>query len=227
MGAFLPENAPVIRASVFSSFPDVLFGFTTRHGNVDFHLGIGVEHLAIPKQVHGGNVIRVFKPGKYEGCDALTTSEKKVYLSINVADCLPIFIYDPGYVAVAAVHAGWRGCIERIVEKTISAMVEEFDSDPPMLRVFIGPSARVCCYEVGNDVASQFDERFLFRKNTPRPHLDMLAFTQHLLATSGVQQSHIEVSPYCTICTPNLFHSYRRDREKSGRMVGIIGIQSY
>lgn len=220
-------NEPSIRATIFSSFPQVFFGFSTCSSAAHTHLGIGEEDLAIPKQVHGSRVVRVVKPGKFENCDALITSEKNVYLSVSVADCLPIFFYDPVHEAVAAVHAGWRGCVHRIVEETMASMKREFFSEPSVLRAFIGPSARACCYEVGEEVARQFDKKFLLQNVNSRTHLDMIAVTQDMMTKAGVQRKNIETSPYCTICTPELFHSYRRDRERAARMVGIIGIYSY
>jgi len=220
-------SGPIIRASIFSPFPQVIFGFSTRRSAAAAVFGIGGEHLAVPKQVHGDRVVRVFKPGEFENCDALISSEKDVYLSISVADCLPIFFFDPAHDAVAVIHAGWRGCVHRIVEKTIDAMRSEFSSEPTALRVFIGPSARVCCYEVGQEVARQFDRQFLFQTMNSRAHLDMVAVVQNMMTEAGVQRKNIETSPYCTICTPQLFHSYRRDKERAGRMVGIIGIHAY
>lgn len=104
-------------------------------------------------------------------------------------------------------------------------MIEEFSAKPDTLRAYIGPSARVCCYEVGEEVASQFDERFRVRKERARPYLDMQSFTTSLLTEMGLRHEHIEISPYCTICMPELFHSYRRDGAKSGRMRGIIGLR--
>lgn len=241
-----------LTASIFSSFPSVAFGFSTRNGgvspepyrlNMSFsvgddstsvmenqrrflnHLGIRVEDLAIPKQVHGDIVLRVLKPGVYENCDALITNEKNVFLRITVADCLPIFLFDPVSQSVAAVHAGWRGCIHQIVQKTIIRMTKEFSAKLGAMRVYIGPSARSCCYEVGDEVAGQFDQRFLIQKTQGRPHLDMLGFTLTLLTDAGIEHSCIEISPHCTICTPSLFHSYRRDGAKSGRMMGVIGLK--
>lgn len=243
---------PILAASIFSPFPQIVFGFSTRKGGVSSepygcnmsysvgddaanvkenqkrfleHLGVRTENLAVPKQVHGDNVVRVSRPGIYENCDALISNKKGVFLRITTADCLPLFLFDPNSGSVAAVHAGWRGCVQQIAQKTIIQMGEEFSTKPGELRVYIGPSARKCCYEVGEDVTRKFNQRFLIDTGGERPHFDMLGFTLDLLRESGVDNLHIEVSPHCTICTPQLFHSYRRDGAKSGRMMGVIGLR--
>jgi YfiH family protein len=245
-------DSAVLSATIFSPFPHLVFGISTRNGgispgqyglNMSFsvgddpsnvtenqrrflgHLGIPVDNLAIPKQVHGARVVRVVKAGVYADCDALVTNEKNVFLRVTVADCLPVFLFDPDALAVAAVHAGWRGCAQGVVQKTVMKMADEFSTMPASLRVFIGPSARACCYEIGEEVAAQFYERFLVRHKGNRPHLDMLGLTLNLLDGCGIPGTHVEVSPHCTIHSPQLFHSYRRDGMKSGRMMGVIGIK--
>ena len=245
-------SVPVIFSKLFSSFPQISFGFSTRQGgitpdpfdmNLSFNVGddrtrvmqnrrkflqsvqIAEDQLAIPKQVHGDTVHRAERPGEYQNCDGLITNNLGVFLSVKVADCLPIFFFDPSSNSIAAVHAGWRGSAQKIVQRAVALMVAEFSTRPETMLVYIGPSSRVCCYEVGEEVASKFHQQFLSRKADTRPHLDMHSFTVSLLREMGVKDSHIEVSPYCTICTPELFHSYRRDGARSGRMMGTIGIR--
>lgn len=242
----------VVSASVFSPFPRVVFGMSTRLGgvspepygmNLSFsvgdeesrvlenqqrfltQLGVSNERLAIAKQVHGDRVLFADKPGEYERCDALFTTSTNLFLRISIADCLPIFLFDPESEAIAAIHAGWRGCEQNIVEKTVQKMKDDCSTDPLSLRAFIGPSARSCCYEIGEDVARRFDSRFLVRNRRGRFHLNMIDHTLCSLSNAGVNKSFVEVDPRCTICTPQLFHSYRRDGGKAGRMAGIIGLR--
>lgn len=92
--------------------------------------------------------------------DALLTRQPGILLSVRTADCVPILIADPRRRAVSAVHAGWRGALERIVEKSVGEMRRAFDSRPPDLFAAIGPGIRVCCYEVGPEVVDAFRGRF-------------------------------------------------------------------
>ncbi|HEV2495671.1 MAG TPA: peptidoglycan editing factor PgeF [Terriglobia bacterium] len=92
--------------------------------------------------------------------DALLTREPRILLSVRTADCLPILIVDPKRRVVAAVHAGWRGALERIIEKSVGEMRRTFDSRPQDLLAAIGPGIRVCCYEIGPEVVDAFRGRF-------------------------------------------------------------------
>lgn len=100
-----------------------------------------------------------YKNPRPEG-DALFTDEPGILISVRSADCMPILVADPKRRAVAAIHAGWRGALERIIEKTIGEMVRVFGSQPRDLLAAVGPSIRACCYEVGEEVLSAFCGRF-------------------------------------------------------------------
>lgn len=187
-------------------------------------LQIDESMLAIPRQDHGTSVVAVRAPGIWESTDALITATRNVYLSVTVADCVPIFLFDRINNAVAAIHAGWRGCADGIVTKAIETMSKEFHTNPAELVAFIGPSARACCYMVGEDVAGRFDDAFICRKSGDLIFLDLVGQSQSILTAMGVPSANIEVHPQCTICNPVHFHSYRRDRKRSGRMMGVIGL---
>jgi len=88
--------------------------------------------------------------------DALITNQPGVLLSVRIADCLPILLVDPRRRAIAAVHAGWRGVLERVVEKAVGGMRQEFGSDPSGMAAILGPSIRACCYAVGQEVVDAF-----------------------------------------------------------------------
>ncbi|MBI1806278.1 MAG: peptidoglycan editing factor PgeF [Ignavibacteria bacterium] len=187
-------------------------------------MNIQLEQLAIPRQVHGDIVRYVHEPGTYESCDGLTTDCPRVFLVVSVADCLPIVLVDPRKRAIAAVHAGWRGSESMVVLKAMRLMKDQYGTRADELLAYIGPAAGVCCYEVGPEVESRFDERYLHRTAQLKAHLDLKAFNKDLLVSSGVGKLHIEVSNLCTICNPKLLHSYRRDRINSGRMMCVVGL---
>jgi YfiH family protein len=92
--------------------------------------------------------------------DALLTDQAGILLSVRTADCLPILLVDPVRRALGAVHAGWRGGLQRIVEKTVGVMRATFGSKPRQILAAVGPGIRACCYEVGEDVVAAYSGRF-------------------------------------------------------------------
>jgi len=149
-------------------------------------------------------------------CDALWSDEKDSALAIKVADCLPISIIDPKKSIIANIHSGWRGAVQRITEITLDAVPCEARES----FAFLGPSIRVCCFEVGEEVAAQFDPRYLDRTLGSKPHVDIPAVTTDVLRERGLE--NIVDTELCTRCPGSIFHSYRRD-EKSGRNLAIVG----
>jgi copper oxidase (laccase) domain-containing protein len=102
-------------------------------------------------------------------------------------------------------------------------MGQEFGTTGSDLVVYLGPSASVCCYEVGPEVAERFPERVI-EARAGKLFLDLKQANLQQLLSSGVKREQIEISSYCTICHPTLFHSYRRDRELSGRMMAVASL---
>ena len=138
-----------------------------------------------------------------------------------VADCLPILLYDAQKKITAAVHAGWRGVASGIVRKTLQCMNEQWHTSPSSIYAFVGPSAGECCYEIGPETALHFKESILKERNR-RLYLNLKEGVLLQLLDEGIQRMNIEIRPECTICN-TMFHSYRRDGNKSGRMMAVIG----
>ena len=184
-------------------------------------LGIDQSELAVPLQVHSRNVLHARTSGSYPHCDGLITRTPRVFLCITIADCVPVLLYDPVSATVAAVHAGWRGTLAGIAAHAVSVLNFTFSVRPANLLAFLGPGAGRCCYEVGEDVAGTFDPAFVGRSGD-RATLDLKAANKAQLEAAGVRQ--IDVDPRCTISETALFHSYRRDRNNSGRMMAVIGL---
>ncbi len=168
-------------------------------------------------QAHGAAVVRVDAPGHCGDGDALVTGQPGLWLEIRTADCVPLLIADPVLRVVAAVHAGWRGTEARIVEATVAALAREWGSRPGDLRVAIGPSIGGCCFEVGEDVAAHFVGHIT--RTAPRPCVDLVSANREQLAAAGV--TSIDALGLCTVCEPDRFHSFRRDKG-TGRMVAAI-----
>ena len=194
-------------------------------------LEISFEHLIFPKQTHTGsvkvitadffNLDETEKKQFLNETDAVITNLKNVCVSIKTADCVPILVYNPVYHSVAAIHAGWRGTTQNIVQNTINLMIASFGSNPSDLWVGIGPSISPEVYEVGEEVWSQFAPE-LYQPTNPFKNdkrlLDLLKANFQQLIALGVPENQIEVARICTLSNPELFFSARRDGAKTGRM---------
>lgn len=194
---------------------------------VDFLGSIGFDENSVARaeQVHGDKIAFVETAGNYSQTDALVTRKENLLLTISVADCVPILIFDKRAKVAAAVHAGWRGTVKNIVTKTLEFFSDEFNSKPDDVVAFIGPSAGVCCYEVGEEVAKNFSDGFVKESLLPDKFvLDLKSANAAQLVGKGVPKENIEVSEHCSICDTN-FHSFRRDGESSGRMLAAIAIK--
>jgi YfiH family protein len=167
------------------------------------------------KQVHSNLVLLAEEPGVLGEGDALITNRPGLAISIRTADCYPILLADPQRRAVAAIHAGWRGTAAQIVRKTLEEMATEFGTDPRAVSAAIGPGIGACCYEVGEEVARQFGVE-------GRTHLDLASENRKQLEAAGVPPQNIEVLGVCTFCDAEHFFSYRREKEKAGRMTSFI-----
>ena len=173
--------------------------------------------MASAKQIHSDRVLLVEAPGPQGEGDALLSNISGIGLAIRTADCLPILIADPRNRAVAAIHAGWRGVVSEIGPKAIAAMTRHFGSKPEDLVLAIGPGIGACCFEVGPEVAIQFGF-------SGRTKIDLVETTCRQLGRNGVSRGQISTAGLCSFCNPELFESYRRDREAAGRMLAMIGV---
>lgn len=187
--------------------------------------------------------------------DGLITATPGLGLAIQTADCLPIILVDPKRRAVGVFHAGWRGTLKRIVEKGVGEMRRYFGSRARDLKAAIGPGIHGCCYEVGQEVRDQFASQFayaakLFREieetdpvrekypmlfltarapghsDLPKKiFLDLVEANRQQLLAVGLPAKGIEASPLCTSCRTDLLFSYRAEKGRTGRMMGVAGIR--
>ena len=140
---------------------------------------------------------------------------------------MPILFVDKSASVVAAVHAGWRGTFSQVAKATLIEIEKSFGIVPSRICAAVGPSIGVCCYEIGEDVASLFMdkfsdcERYLFRKDDSKYVLDLKEANRHALAREGVED--IEVIETCTKCSSE-FYSYRRDGKRVGNHLNFIGL---
>lgn len=180
--------------------------------------------------VHGADVARV-SPADYgtwiSNTDGIITNEPGCALTMNYADCTPIFLYDPQNQAIGLGHAGWLGTVRDLPGALVRAMEKSFGSEPANLVAGIGPCIGPCCYEVGEPVISQVMEAFedgsallLEQANGGGPHFDLPQANKRNLERAGVKS--IELSEFCTACRTDLFFSHRAEKGRTGRFGTIL-----
>ena len=204
------------------------------------------------KQFHSA-VIHFFQTSPAQPCkgDASLTDAPRLLLGVQTADCVPILLVDPKKRVVAAIHAGWRGTLARIAEKTVGQMRMRFGSEPSDILAALGPAIGGCCYEVGTELVTKFTSQFadagewfddLRTGDEPNPlqwlnmmppgHqppaknvlLDLRKANRAQLMASGLGDKSIFVSDLCTACHTDLFFSYRKEADRSGRLLSVIGL---
>jgi len=212
--------------------------------------------LITTRQVHSDVIhcVDSVPPSPLTG-DGLITATPGLLLAIQAADCLPVIVVDTRLRAVGVFHAGWRGTVQRIVEKGVGEMFRCFGSRPRDLRAMVGPGIQGCCYEVGEEVRTKFESQFAYgatlfrevkdsdpvREKYPllfltarapghselptKIFLDLVEANRQQLRAMGVPKKSIEASPLCTNCHPDLLFSYRAEKGKTGRMMGVAGVR--
>lgn len=227
-----------------------LHAFTTRHGGLGTRgngarrhddwtamahsFGIRIDRLATVNQVHGENIIRVDEMNVREvrtaRADAMITRVPGIAIGVETADCVPVLLYDPVTQAVAAVHAGWRSTVKKIVQKTVNRMHEEFGTESSRLIAAIGPAIGPECYEVDEPVMGRVREAFSFWREVSAPRgtdrwgLDLVKANKLELMQIGLDEKNIHATGMCTACGKDNFYSFRAEG-KTGRMLSVIMVK--
>ena len=182
--------------------------------------------VAALNQIHGNRVHVVSSSGTWEG-DGLLTQEPGLLLRVVVADCYPVLLEDPRHNVVGALHAGWRGTLAGILPRALVRMARVFGSQPPEVRIAIGPGIAGSCYQVGPEVAEAFVEQGYAAAVNPDPTdhcrflLDLLRVLYVQARAAGVPEKQVWQSGVCTHCEPRFF-SHRRDHGLTGRMWALV-----
>ena len=203
--------------------PSWLTAFSTGKGSGVEDVGLRLEDLALPRQVHSDNVLFVTEAGRPEGTDAVITDRPGLCVCVKTADCIPVLLYDTRKRVIAAVHAGWRGTVARIVQKTIEKMNPNSPSD---LHAIIGPGISLEWFEVGDEVyeafrAEGFPMERIARKSD-RWHIDLWEANRWVLEQMGVEDIFVEGT--CTRTSMD-FYSARRETINTGRNYNGIFIK--
>lgn len=250
------SNAFSTRIGGVSPFPEKSLHLSFKNGNADdvrenrrrflSSAGLSGQPIVTLDQTHSANiaivddiVIQTVKKNdqqEFPG-DAIISEDDHFLAGVKTADCLPLLVGDPLTGAFAAIHAGWKGTLERITEKTIEMLRENFGTKPENCLAAMGPSACGGCYEVGADVAEPFRKSFSFgddllspSQNPSKFFLDVkLANAMQLLA-AGLSPNNIFGADECTMHENELFFSHRLEGKtpdaKVGRMLSVIGRRS-
>ncbi len=188
----------------------------------------GGFQVARLRQIHSAIVVR--PTGQEVDCgegDALISDEPGRLLTVRTADCVPILLADPERRAVAAVHAGWRGVVAGVLPQAVARLRELFHTQPEDLIVAIGPCIRAHAFEVGAEVAAQFQELFPERGDLDqRTHIDLAEACRRQLAATGAAMEHVFDCECCTVTDAALWHSFRRDKDAAGRMQAFVGVRA-
>lgn len=226
----------LIRPTIFAGFPQIFAAFTTRHFAEPSLLAVQAEAarlaeaegffgIAFTDQVHKTQIAVVDHAGIISGHDGLITRQPGLLISTFAADCALVLLADPDAGILGTCHAGWRGAIDGIVTATVAGM-QELGASPESMLTFVSPCISVHAFEVGEDVAERFGEKFTVRRpEWPRPHVDLRGFIRNELRISGVPPRHIETSESCTVAEPDLFYSYRGQQATPGRQLALIGLR--
>lgn len=195
--------------------PSWLTAFTTGRDCGVEALGLRLEELALPRQVHSDHVCWMSEAGRPEATDAVITDKPGLCVCVKTADCIPVLLYDTHQRIVAAAHAGWRGTVSRIVQKTIRQMQPHSPAD---LHAIIGPGISLEWFEVGDEVYEAFRaagfpmERIA--KRVGAWHIDLWEANRWLLEQEGVKDIYIQGT--CTRACDD-FYSARRETINTGR----------
>jgi len=144
--------------------------------------------------------------------DALITNKPNKTLIIKVADCVPIALYDKEHKVIALVHSGWQGTLKNITNKTVSVMIDKFNSKLENINVYIYPSIRNCHFEVKEDVYSLFKEKInnidkYTNKKDDKYYIDLQSIIKDNLNNLGI--TNIIDTAICTYCHHDIYYSYR------------------
>jgi len=189
---------------------------------------IDKQRIYLPIQKHTDKVFVLDSDLSPKIADAVITKERGILIGIQVADCVPVLLFDTERHISGVIHAGWRGTAAGILKKTVDAMRDRFSSSPDDIKAAIGPSIRWCCYHVGHDVLESVIKATgngSYHINKGDSYcLDLAAANKYQAMSSEIPEKNIWISQECTYCYPDKFYSYRYAKGTTGRQGGFIGI---
>lgn len=200
-------------------------------------LGIPVSHIVIPHQTHGVNCVAITadypdldEEDRFlltENTDAVMTDVGNICVGVSTADCIPVLLYDEKHHAAAAIHAGWRGTVQRIVSKVIVDMQKAYHTDPACIKAVVAPGISLEKFEVGQEVYDEFARKGFDMSRISRKykkwHINLPLCNKLQLMEAGVKEQNIIMSGICTYTCSNEYFSARKLGRDSGRIyTGIL-----
>ena len=235
-----------MRFSVFEKYNNVQYGISNRtHGPLknfprdDEHENVRAArkkfldtrnvrpaHEIFVRPVHGNKVIAVHEPQRLtKNGDALITDRKNILLGITVADCYPIYAFDPEKNVVAIAHVGWRGVVDGIIDNLIDSFLLDYASEPSNIVVGVGPGIQDCHFEIGKDVLPRFEQFADFiRERNKHLYVDLSGIISQQALLRGIHPKNFEMSDSCTYCDDEKFFSRRRDKDPDEVMLAYIAM---
>jgi YfiH family protein len=219
---------------------DARIYFSTAHNALDFNKNsaegirnlenlkkwFSLEEVGYLNQTHS-DIVHVFDKKVHDG-DAILTDKKGVAIGVFTADCVPILIYDKGKQVISAVHSGWKSTYKCIIINTITKMIKEYNTRVEDLSVYIGPHNMKCCYEFGEDLIEKFKKQEIYKDIiiSDDRKISMKACITTQLKSLGINEKQIYSVDVCTQCSKDMYlHSYRKEKEYSGRMFSFLFIK--
>jgi YfiH family protein len=196
---------------------------------------IEANNVILNHQVHGitGHIINnqenIYHPLLHKEGDYLITNQTKIALGVLTADCLPIILYNQEKHVVGIIHAGWKGAIQGVIQKTIDTLKKEFLIDPISLIVLCGPAAQICCYEVKDDFYERFknisEAQHCFEKRDSKIFFSLSAYTNGILDQYNIPHNQRDFSAHhCTVCNVD-YYSYRKDNKTEYRNITLVSLK--
>ena len=203
-------------------------------------IGFNPENIVASKQTHTTNVKIVSKKdcGKgiyrerdYDDVDGMITNEKGIVLATYFADCVPLYMVDTKNKAIGLSHSGWRGTVGKIGKVTLDLMKETYGTNPKDVIACIGPSICRDCYEVSEDVATEFETAFkgrekdiLINKGNGKYQLDLWECNYIIFKECGVYEENIHMPDICTCHNMEMMFSHRATQGRRGNLAAFLSI---
>nr|WP_302628845.1 peptidoglycan editing factor PgeF [uncultured Eubacterium sp.] len=203
-------------------------------------IGFNPENIVVSKQTHTTNVKIVSKKdcGKgiyrerdYDDVDGMITNEKGIVLATYFADCVPLYMVDTKNKAIGLSHSGWRGTVGKIGKVTLDLMKETYGTNPKDVIACIGPSICRDCYEVSEDVATEFEAAFkgrkkdiLINKGNGKYQLDLWECNYIIFKECGVYEENIHMPDICTCHNMEMMFSHRATQGRRGNLAAFLSI---
>ena len=238
---FQEKVLPIGKVFYSDLIPELEHYFTTRESfltsenraTLANYFGIDEINLISPTQTHSSNIdIATIGKIDYPETDAIILTNKEQAVYLNFADCTPIILFDKKNNTGAIAHAGWRGTVACIAQKTAEKILEiNRETKYRNLYAVIGPSISSCCYNVGEDVITGVTKSVnnvegLFYKKDDKVFVDLKEVNKRQLEELGIPSENIDICPYCTSCNNDLFFSYRKENGTTNRHNAIIKLHS-